>query len=96
MRLISRLLPGLVLVALPAFLLGSSFGAVPLGHAEVGYELCWGPVVFTWGIGYSLALASSRGPIADDACFRPAPNCSPRFRSGHGAIMDRIALGVSF
>jgi hypothetical protein len=80
----------------PLVLVSSSFGAVPLGHAEVGYELRWGPVVFAWGIGYSLALASSRGPITDDACFRPAPSCSPRFRSGRGAIIDHFALGVSF
>jgi hypothetical protein len=80
----------------PLVLFGPSFGTVPLGHAEVGYELRWGPVVLTWGIGYSLALAGSRGPITDDACYRPAPSCSPRFKSGDGAVINRLAVGVSF
>jgi hypothetical protein len=80
----------------PLLLISPSFGSVPLGHVEVGYELRGGPVVLTWGIGLSLALADSRGPITDDACYRPAPNCSPRFKIGEGAVINRLALGVSF
>jgi hypothetical protein len=85
----------LSLAAGPSFVSGDAFGTVPMARAEVGFDLRFRQKwVFFYGLGYELALKTSRSPIAASDCI--VSDCPPQYRSGKGQVTSRVGLGLTF
>jgi hypothetical protein len=85
----------LSLAAGPSLVSGSAYGTVPMARAELGFDLrfrrAW---IFSYGIGYESALATSRTPFAASECV--VSGCQPQYRAGVGQVTSRVGLGFTF
>jgi hypothetical protein len=50
--------------------------------------------IFFYGLGYEMALKTSRSPIATSDCI--VPGCPPLYESGKGQVTSRVGLGLTF
>ncbi|HEV7502566.1 MAG TPA: hypothetical protein VGQ33_21260 [Vicinamibacteria bacterium] len=79
----------------PSFVSGDAFGTVPMARAELGFDLRFARRwVFSYGLGYELALKTSRSPIAASDCV--VSDCPPQYQSGKGQVTSRVGLGLRF
>jgi hypothetical protein len=80
----------------PSLVSGDAFGTVPMARAEVAYERLFGRrFLFFYGLGYELALKTSRAPLAASECVTTS-GCPPQYRSGTGQVTSRVGLGLTF
>ena len=86
----------LSLAAGPSLVSGDAFGTVPMARAEVAYERLFGRRwIFFSGLGYELALKTSRTPLTASECVTTS-GCPPQYRSGTGQVTSRVGLGLTF
>jgi hypothetical protein len=79
----------------PSLVSGDAFGTVPMARAELGFDLRFARKwVFSYGIGYEIALKTSRMPIAASECV--TSDCPRLYESGKGQLTSRVGLGLTF
>ena len=86
----------LSLAAGPSLVSGSAFGTVPMARVELGFDRrIGGAGIFFAGIGYEIALATSREPFPAAECATSS-GCPPRYQAGHGQVTSRFGAGLTF